>query len=338
MSDPDPRRVPDVLGEPWTAETLPLTADHEGEVVATLVHHAAPTPTGRAVLHVHGFSDYFFHTGYAQWWLARGYDVYGLDLRKYGRSLRPHQTANYVTDLAAYDEDLDAAWEVITRRDGHTRVVVSAHSTGGLTAPLWADRRRPAELVGMVLNSPWFDLQGSAALRLVGSPLVKQLGRFQPMRVLAREVTGLYARSLHRDHDGEWDFDLTWKPLRSITVHAGWLRAVRLGHARLHRGLDVTAPVLVLSSAVSTLPRTMGEEVHTTDVVLDVRHIRRWATAVGPHVTYVAVPGARHDVVLSRPGPRERAYAEIDRWRTAHVDRGSDDLVPDARPGAAGTH
>ena len=58
-----------------------------------------------------------------------------------------------------------------------------------------------------------------------------------------------------------------------------------------------------------------------SDIVLDVAQIRRWSTAVGPHVTYIAVPGAKHDVVLSRTEPRARAYAELDRWLTAYVER-----------------
>jgi alpha-beta hydrolase superfamily lysophospholipase len=63
----------------------------------------------------------------------------------------------------------------------------------------------------------------------------------------------------------------------------------------------------------------MGPDVHGFDIVLDVKQIRRWSTAVGPHVTYVAVEGARHDVVLSLPGPRATAYAEIERWHGAYV-------------------
>lgn len=311
--------VTDVLGEPWLAETIDLGEDHEGPLVATLVSHRSPRPSGRAVLYVHGFADYFFQTGFAQWWLERGYDFYALDLRKYGRSIRPGQTPTYVTDLADYDAELDVAWQRITERDGHEQVVVAAHSTGGLVTSLWLDRRRPAGLVGLVLNSPWLDLQGSVLLRTVGTAVIKQLGARQPMREIRRDVSGLYGRSLHRDHGGEWDFDLTWKPLESFAVYVGWLRAVRTGHARLQRGLDVPAPVLVLSSDRSGVPTEMGDEVHSADIVLEVPQIRRWATALGAHVTYVAVPGARHDVVLSRPDARRRAYDEIERWHRAYV-------------------
>ena len=293
--------VTDVLGEPWLAETIELADDDEGPVVATLVSRRAAEPTGRAVLHVHGFSDYFFQTEFAEWWLERGYDFYAIDLRKYGRSLRPGQTPTYVTDLHAYFEELDAAWQRITERDGHDRVVATAHSTGGLTLSLWAHRRQPAALAGVVLNSPWLDMQGHPLVRLLGTPVLKQLGARQPMLELKRNVTGFYIRSLHRDHEGEWDFDLSWKPLESFTVYAGWLRAIRVGHAELQAGLSIQAPVLVLSSGASSQPDEMGDAVHDTDVVLEVPQIRKWATAVGPHVTYVAIEGARHDVVAVPP-------------------------------------
>jgi alpha-beta hydrolase superfamily lysophospholipase len=312
-----PNHQTDVLGEPFTAETIDLAPDAEGEVVATLVHRPAGSPTRRAVLHVHGFADYFFQTSLAEWWTERGYDFYALDLRKYGRSTRPWQTPTYVDDLREYLPELDEAWSRIVERDGHDEVVLSAHSTGGLVVGLWADERQPAALAGAVMNSPWLDLQGSALLRVVGTPVIEQVGRRQPRREIKRQVTGLYTKSLHRDHDGEWDFDLTWKPIESFPVYAGWLRAVRRGHAALHRGLALPCPVLVLSSDRSTLPQEPGDDVRTSDIVLDVSQIRRWSTAYGPHVTYVAVPGAVHDVFLSSLEARERAYDVVDTWRRA---------------------
>jgi len=318
--------VPDVLGKPYVAETLTLPDDHEGEVVATLVHRPAVKPprsrkkVTKAVLHVHGFADYFFQTAYADWWAERGYDFYALDLRKYGRSLRPHHTPNYVGDLKEHFDEIEEAWHRVVARDRHDHVVISAHSTGGLIAGLWANAFQPEQLVGMVLNSPWTDLAGGALLRAASTPVLNQVGVWQPMREIKRQVTGFYTRSLHREHEGDWDFDLVWKPVQSFTVYAGWLRAIRNGHAELHRGLDVRCPVLVLSSGRSSTPAEMDDDVHGTDIVLDVAQIRQWATSFGQHVTYVAVEGARHDVVLSRPGPREKVYDAIETWRQAYVD------------------
>jgi alpha-beta hydrolase superfamily lysophospholipase len=89
----------DVLGAPYESHTIDLGTDDEGPVVATLVRRLArpnqeraERPTRRAVLYVHGFNDYFFQTHLADFFAERGWDFYALDLRKYGRSLLPHQT------------------------------------------------------------------------------------------------------------------------------------------------------------------------------------------------------------------------------------------------------
>jgi alpha-beta hydrolase superfamily lysophospholipase len=312
------QRIADILGDPYDAETIQLPDDEEGAVVATLVSRRAAAPTTRAVLHVHGFADYFFQTPAADYWTSRGYDFYALDLRKYGRSLLAHQTPNFVTDLTAYYEEVDEAFHRVTTRDGHDHVVISAHSTGGLVTPLWAHDRQPA-LAALVLNSPWLDLQGSFLLRTAGTKAIDQIGARRPYLAIPRDVSGFYARSLHREHDGEWDFDLAWKPLQSWPVYAGWLRAVRRGHARVHRGLDVPAPVLVLTSDASGRPREYDETCASTDIVLDVEQIRKWAHKLAGHVTLVRVEGAIHDVTLSREPVRTKAFAEISRWLDAYV-------------------
>ncbi|HET8660245.1 MAG TPA: alpha/beta hydrolase, partial [Micromonosporaceae bacterium] len=76
----------DVLGAPYERHTIELGSDDEGAVVATLVRRRADAPTRRAVLYVHGFNDYFFQTHLADFYVARGWDFYALDLRKCGRS------------------------------------------------------------------------------------------------------------------------------------------------------------------------------------------------------------------------------------------------------------
>ena len=320
----------DVLGPDYRVETITLPPDDEGAVVATLVTLGPAEPNGRAVLHVHGFADYFFHTEYARWWADRGYTFYALDLRKYGRSLREHQTPHYVADLTEYFGEIDLAWWRITQRDGFEQVVMSGHSTGGLTVTLWAHERRPAELVGMVLNSPWFDMQGSAWLRSPAArAAINRLGSSRPMQEIPRKISTVYGRTLHREHGGEWDYDLAWKPLESRPIYVGWLRAVRRGHAQLHAGLDVACPTLVLSSARSYFGEQTDETATSNDIVLDVEQIRRWASSVGRHVTSIAVEGAIHDVVLSRPEVRATAYDAIGTWLDAWVP-------PSTAPGGSG--
>ena len=318
MTEPDGRPATDVLGAPYTAETLVLRPDFEGEVVATLVHRPAAKPNGGAVLHVHGFADYFFQTAAADFWVERGYDFYALDLRKYGRSLRPHQTPNYAGDLREYYEELDLAFERVSQRYDH--VVFSAHSTGGLTVPLWLHDRHHA-VAGVFLNAPWIDMHGDAFTRLVAMPVIHRLGARQPMRVIPRDVDGSYAKSLHADYFGEWSFDLAWKPLQSWPAYAGWIRAVRLGQARLARGLDIDAPVLMVSSTRSGHPTSQTDpDLTSTDTVLDVERMRRRAAVLSRHVTIAQVEGALHDVTLSPEPVRSRVFDEVGRWLSAYVE------------------
>ena len=316
----------DLLGEGYQQRTIDLGEDPDGEgaveavLVRRTVRHGEQV-TG-AVLYVHGFSDYFFQTDLADFLAERGLAVYALDLRKSGRARKPGQTAHFVSDLATYDAELETALEVITEAHADLPVTVMAHSTGGLITALWLDRRRRAGRVapvaGLVLNSPWFDLQGKPVMRGPVTWLLRGLAKVQPFRPLeAGEIT-VYGDSLHTSVNGEWDFDLDLKPLAGFPVTVGWLNAVRRGHARLHRGLDVGVPSLVLRSDKTHYSKTYSDATDRADTVLDVRQIARWAGCLGDEVTSVPIADARHDVFLSLEVPRRQAYERLDAWLATH--------------------
>lgn len=308
----------DVLGPDYRALTLELADDDEGAVVATLVRHAPPTPEplrpSRAVLYLHGWSDYFFQTGLAEFWSGQGVAFYALDLRKYGRSLRPHQTPGYVDDLATYDEDIEAALAQIKQDLGDpARVMLMGHSTGGLTATLWVDRH-PGRVHGLVLNSPWLELQGSSVVRHFSAPAVARLAKLQPKAPLPNVDPGFYARTVRKADGGEWTYQDEWRPTPSFPVRAGWLAAVIAGHARVARGLDITVPVLMMASARSLISPWWNEDMRGADTVLDVESLVRRAVHLGPVVTVVRIAGGLHDLTLSPAPVRARLYAEIARW------------------------
>ncbi|GAA0946622.1 alpha/beta hydrolase [Actinocorallia libanotica] len=308
----------DVLGPDYEAVELPLGHDHEGAVSATLVIRRSPEPTGRAVLYVHGFVDYFFQTHLADFYLAQGFDFYALDLRKYGRSLRPYQTPNMIDSLSDYFTELDEAVRII--REDHDVLLLNGHSTGGLIAALWADRVKGRGLVqGLFLNSPFFDLNEPAPARIAGTGLARALRGIRPQAVLPAGLSPVYVTTIHRDHEGEWDFDLRLKPLEGFPVRAGWLAAVRRGQKRLHAGLAIDVPVLVMCSARTVPAKPAGDGITGSDIVLDVEHIARWSPQLGPHLTLVRVQGALHDVVLSARPARERAFTELARWIGAYL-------------------
>ncbi len=319
---------PDVLSGYWqTTFALGPDPDGEGDLEATLVRRGPADPAARrAVLMVHGFTDYFFNTEFADHLAARGVAFYAIDLHKCGRSHRGGQTPHFTTDLARYGTELERALETIAEETA-AEVLVYGHSAGGLVVTLWLDRRRRrgarAAVSGLVLNSPWFDLQGPAILRSPPTTAVlRAAGRLRSRAVVRRPTHGGYGTTLHRDFAGDFDYDLTWKPVGGFPVTLGWIRAIRRGHAQLHRGLDVGVPNLILRSDHSVREVADPEVIQRGDAVLDVAQIARWAGCVGNRTTVVPIVDAKHDVFLSVAEPRRTAYRELDRWLDWHSEEG----------------
>jgi alpha-beta hydrolase superfamily lysophospholipase len=310
----------DVLGEPYQRMTLDLGVDDQGPVTATLIKRVSETPRDKAVLYVHGYTDYFFQTHLADFYVDAGFDFYAIDLRKHGRSLGPHQTANYITDIATYFAELDQALRIIREVDGHTRVLVNGHSTGGLTSALWAHQRRADNVIdALFLNSPFFEFNVAPAVRRIMGPTFATVARLRPYALVPAGLNQVYGQSLHRDHQGEWSYDLAWKPLGGFAVRAGWLAAIRTAQARLQAGLDITVPIFIGSSNATFRGSTWSDEAHHADAVLDPADMTRWGAGIGRHVTLVRFPGARHDLALSQAPVREAVFAELRTWLDAYV-------------------
>ncbi|WP_078326774.1 alpha/beta hydrolase [Mycobacteroides salmoniphilum] len=314
----------DVL-DGYLRQTIELGIDPDGEgvITATLVRPEIQPETGRAVLMVHGYTDYFFHTELAEHFLARGYRFFALDLRKCGRSRRVHQTPHYISDLSLYDAELNAAVNIITGeasgQNTAASLLIYGHSAGGLIVSLWLNRLRAADglgdIAGLILNSPWLDLQGRPFLRSGGTTAaVKAISRFRAKQAIPLPHEGAYGASLHKDFHGEFDYNLEWKPVGGFPVRFGWISAIRHGHAELHRGLDVGVPNLILRSDRSLPGDVDPAAALHGDAVLDVQQIARWAGCIGNYQRIIPIPDAKHDVFLSVTEPRVRAYQELNSW------------------------
>jgi alpha-beta hydrolase superfamily lysophospholipase len=317
---------PDVLPGYWR-QTISLgpDPDGEGELVATLVRRGDASHSRRAVLALHGYTDYFFHAELADHFGARGFAFYALDLHKCGRSRLQHQTPHFTTNLASYDAELDRALSLIAADTAGATVCMYGHSAGGLIVTLWLDRLRSrggiaARNIGaLVLNSPFFDLHGPAVLRTPPtSAALIALARLRKRHVIRKPTPGGYGTSLHRDYSGEFDYNLDWKPVGGFPVTFGWINAMRRGQMRLHRGLDVGVPNLILRSDHSVPESPDPAAIHRGDAVLDVAQIARWSGCVGNHTTVAPITDAKHDVFLSLPEPRAAAFRELDGWLDRH--------------------
>ena len=280
----------------FEASTLEFPDDYEGRVVATLVRLPAGDAPRGAVLYVHGFVDYFFQRHLAERFAAEGYAFHALDLRKHGRSMLPHQHPNFCKDLAEYDADISAAIDAIGGP-----VLLAGHSTGGLICSLYATRGERREQVrALWLNSPFFDWKVTPFKR-AQLGMAALTGQAFPFLNDPKALSPVYVRSIHRDYEGEWDFDLTLKPLNGFPAYFGWIGAVLAAQAKVHAGLSIHCPVLTMHS-------------DEADIVLDWRHIAKWGRTLGPNATVLAFPGGLHDLVLSRREIRDAVFAGLFSW------------------------
>lgn len=323
--------LPDILGDGYTYRTLSFGSDPEGEgdAFATVVRYF-PAGTEKvawdnrpAVLLVHGMTDYFFHTHVAEALHAAGLAVYGIDLRKSGRSRREGQRWHYSENLQYYFPDLSGALDIITAT--HPKLFPIGHSTGGLILTLWADhlrrsdRARHAGLGGLVLNSPWLDMMFPRWVVNIARPLVNVLGKRFGGIPLPGGNLGSYGVSINKHHHGEWDYDTDLKPIAGFPKYLAWVRAVLIGQKQVHEGgVDVGVAVLTLCSARSWLNRPYTAASDAADTVLDVEQIKHWAPKLGADVTVTPIAGARHDVYLSMKHARDQALEATTRWLREH--------------------
>lgn len=256
MTSREPDWEPDVLPGFWQ-HTITLGPDPhgEGDLVATLVRRSDAARYEHAVLALHGYTDYFFHTELAEKFAERGVRV----LRDRPAQVRTLPTRR--SDAAFHHRPVAlrhrtaAGPRIVAADTGNAKVCLYGHSAGGLIVTLFTDRLRQRDALtahnvrGLILNSPFFDLHGPAILRTAPtSAALIALARLRKLTVVRKPTEGGYGTSLHRDYGGEFDYNLDWKPLGGFPVTFGWINAIRRGQARLHRGLDVGVPNLILRS------------------------------------------------------------------------------------------
>lgn len=333
---PSPQWETDFLGPDYVVRYLPLGADPdgEGELRAALVHHQPATDStaaatkGTAILYVHGVTDYFFHTHVAEHFRALGIDFFAIDLHKCGRAHLDGQTWHYESDLRHYYDELAQAATIALEHN--ERLVLLAHSTGGLIVANWLDHLRTnndplaAKIAGAIFNSPWLDMIVPIPLARTVAPIIKFMGKKWPRRSLPSKSNSAYGDALHSSRFGSWDYDLSFKPLAGHTKYMGWLRSVVKSQERLHAGkINCGVPVLTLCSAESSAGKPFSERSQSTDAVLNVTQIRRWAPFLADSSTVEAIPGAVHDVFLSAPTPRSQAFRTTDLWLAAILPPGA---------------
>jgi alpha-beta hydrolase superfamily lysophospholipase len=162
----------------------------------------------------------------------------------------------------------------------------------------------------LILNSPFLAMpQGPVAAGLGAA-----LGASFPFLSTDSRVNEWYAKSLHQDHKGRWQFNTAFKPIDGFRAYFGWIRAVVLAQKRIEAGLALTQPVLVMHSDRSRNYKAWSEALHRADLVLKVDDIRRLGPKLGPGVVMKEIPDGKHDLTLSDDTPRELCLQAMLEW------------------------
>ncbi|WP_154605425.1 alpha/beta hydrolase [Arthrobacter sp. AQ5-05] len=338
---------PDILGPDYQAMTLQAPRPDGTARRATLIRHSpadgGADESGRSprlgVLYIHGWSDYFYNTGLSEFFSSHGYDFYALDLHNHGRSLESAELGGYVDDLADYDDEILLAHQVIanelyqgkakpegpaaesvhTNPIGRAAIILVGHSTGGLIAALWA-RKFPGKVSHLVLNSPWLEIHGGAAIRRAATPLVRPVADRRPLTRMRVPERTFYWRGISDEAYGDWHVDRHMRPPQAFPVRAGWMQAIMAAQREVAGGLALPMPALVLLSARSMLGPVWNEAMLHADVVLDVRALAFRALSLGSSVALERIDGALHEVFLSNKPVRDDAYNRLARWLRGYVD------------------
>ena len=311
----------DILKDGFEQAQFDQNDDYEGKVVTTLIRKRHKNDTKKAVLYVHGFNDYFFHTELANEFLKNGFHFYALDLRKYGRSLLGHQKSNNVRDLAEYFADIDKALEII-QYENNSEVVLAGHSTGGLVVTLYASVRPNSDRFKVIYcNSPFFDMNLPNYQRKYLVPFVASLGKKFPDWPVVGGFSEFYGKSLHKEYFGEWNYNLKWKPNKVKAVYAGWISAIVSGHSTIKSGITIDKPILIMHAGKSVYSKKWDSEIQRGDVILNVKHIKDNAQRIkGPRVDVVEIEGGIHDLFLSSVEVRRVVYLELFQWLEVQFD------------------
>lgn len=309
----------DILGEDYISKAIQMPDDYEGKVVCTLVKKQQKDTINQAILYIHGYNDYFFQKELGDSISRHGYNFYALDLRKYGRSILPHQDPFYCQSLTEYFADIDTAITTI-RNEGNERILLMAHSTGGLiTSYFLSCKQGKSGVDGLILNSPFLDWNLSWFMETLVMPTVSFIGRFFPRLTVQGLGSPFYAHSLLQDKKGEWNFNTNWKMPFGHPKKAGWIRAIHEVQRVIQNHPNIKEPILVLSSDKS-FPGTddWNEEYKQSDIILDVKDIQNIGAQLGPNVSQEMIPNGLHDLFLSAKAFRDKAYQTIFNWLNIH--------------------
>lgn len=272
----------------------------------------------KAILYIHGFNDYFFNEAFAEQFLDHGYSFYAIDLHNYGRNLNANSQPFYFENINEFDDEITSAIDFI-KKQGATNITLYGYSQGGLIASLYTNKFKNVNQ--LILDSAFFDFAFSSFLETYILPVVSFIGEYFPTFKIDSSSPNIFGQTLHKDFNGEWDFDLKKKyTITNAPIYLGWIHAIYKAQQQLQQGLDLQIPVLSLYSDKSHTEKENVAFHHISDLVLDVKDIQNYSKKLNKDeqlTTLAVIPNGMHGVTFSKIEVRTKAYETIFKWLDA---------------------
>ena len=265
---------------------------------ATVAYRTKPENTSMLVW-LPGRNDMFSHPHVVPMLDALGLDLYVIDHRRLGRSQLgvsrdEFRLTSHCDDFRAYLEDHDAGIGFGLSQKSYDKVVLYAHSTGGLEASLYMrEGKHRAAISAIVYNSPFLDFGMGGMLEMLCDsmdelmPIVSFIAGKAKASVMDAPGTGSKRVSAFgaRMYSQYKSVDLRCRNWINNKTTCGWLAAAAELHEEALRFEPHNVPMLVLY--------TDG------DVILDGDEIASLAKGrLSTDVTPCFLPNRRHDLLL----------------------------------------
>lgn len=308
----------------WHADILPgyqaryvnQGVQFDGPCRSTIVKLRCRKPSGKGVLYVHGFNDYFFQTEMGLRYVDSGYHFYAVDLRRFGRSKLPWQYPYNIRDLRKYYDDIDSA-VVQMRSDGISDITLCGHSEGGLIVTSYAvDKSDDIPVARIVTDSPFYAWNFNTVYRHLLIPGVRNLSVLIKNAKVPQGHCDGYAYSLLRQYDGEWTYNTDWKMIYSPPVTFSWIGQIQSAQNRIRKHADrLRVPLLVMHSSRKVDGCDYNPDFKYGDAVLDpsmINDVAKKLKSKSPcPVEICVIDSGLHDLILSLRPHRDAAYDSI---------------------------
>jgi alpha-beta hydrolase superfamily lysophospholipase len=264
----------------------------------TTLHARTWLPAGAArgaVALVHGYGEHigrYEHVGQA--WAARGWAVYGADLRGHGQSAGAR---GYCDRFAQYLDDLAALVAAARATSGPLFLV--GHSFGGVIATRYL-LRDASGIAGLMLSSPYF------RLKLAVSPIKVAAAKFFSALVPRLSLPlGLKGTDVLREP--EWLALYDSDPLNNKNATARWFTESQSAQAEcLARAGEVKLPVLLKHGAADRIADPKASE-------------ELFGRLGSADKTLELLAGQFHEIFNDLAAERQKTIASVADWLDAHA-------------------